>query len=197
MRRLIAIALPAVLLLGAPVSASAKGIMGASVCGADGCREVPKPDYRLLEGGSASDPPDRPEPFVRVTIRVGVPDHVEPVRLVFLPASGLVLAEDGTTWTRAAALRELRGIARRVMPFAASDLPKAVAIAESATASAREPLPPEVVEAPAPAVATASDGGFDAWWLVLPAGAIVLAAGLVVARRRRREPPPTAAGAVG
>ena len=73
--------------------------MGATVCGADGCREIPNADYALLEGGAPADPPARPEPFVRVSIRIGVPDHVEALHLLFLPRSELVLADDGTTWT--------------------------------------------------------------------------------------------------
>ncbi len=59
MRRLLAIAVPAVLLLFAPASAGAKGIAGATVCGADGCREIHDADPTLLEGGAPADGPAR------------------------------------------------------------------------------------------------------------------------------------------
>jgi hypothetical protein len=214
MRRLIAIALPAVLLLGAPSSAPAKGIMSAKVCGADGCKTVHPTENDVLGGGPATDGPSRPEPFVRLNVRIGVPHHSEPVRLLFLPRSELLLADDGETWMVPLALSELRAIARRVKPFAASELSKAVPLAAAAAKSDSEPLAPETVQAPAPASApapapapprasaptpapaTARDGGFEAWWLA-PAAAIVLAAGFLVARRRRREPAPAAARAIG
>ena len=81
-------------------------------------------------------------------------------------------------------------------PFPASKLPtwvplekgapRAPATAPSAKAGS-EPLPAEIVQAPA--AATGGDGGFDARWLALPALAIVVAIGLVAARRRRGRRP--------
>jgi hypothetical protein len=210
MRRLIAVAVPAVLLLGAPSSAPAKGIMSAKVCGADGCRAVHSSENGLLGGGPATSGPSRREPFVRLAIRVGVPEHTQRVRLLYLPDSELLLADDGETWMVPMALSELRAIARRVKPFAASELPASVLETTAAKpgtgpASAPSEAAPATAEpgraAPAqPASADAasdSGGGFEAWWLALPGGAIVLAAGLLLARRRRREPPAAAAGAVG
>jgi hypothetical protein len=197
MRRLIAIALPAALLLGAPSSAPAKGIMSAKVCGADGCQTIHTTEASLLEGGAPTSGPSRGEPFVRLNIRVGVPGHSEPVRLLFLPRSELLLADDGETWMVPMARAELRAIARRVKPFTASELPKSVGLAAGAVKASGEPLPPEIVPAPAQAAPTARDRGLEAWWFALPGGAIVLAAGVVVARRLRREPPPAAARAIG
>jgi len=197
MRRLLAIAIAAVLLLGAPAAAPGKGIVSAKVCGADGCRAVHPTHEGMLGGGAPADSPARPEPFVRIVVRVGVPDHVEPIRLLFLPRSELLLGDDGGTWMVPMALAELQAIARRVKPFPASKLPKAAPLGgPAAQAASRGALAPEIVRAPPPAAATASDG-FDGWWLALPGAAIVLAAGFVAVRRRRREPPPAAARATG
>jgi hypothetical protein len=192
MRRLIAIALPAALLLGAPPAASAKGITSAKVCGADGCRTIHATGSGLLEGGPPTSGPSRGEPFVRLNIRVGVPGHSERVRLLFLPRSELVLADDGETWMVPMARAELQAIARRVTPFAASELAKSVQLAAGAATSAGQPLAPEIVNAAAQPAAPVREGGFEAWWLA-PVAAIVLAAGFVAARRRRHEPPPATA----
>ena len=182
MRRLLAIALPAVLLLGAPV-ATAKQVSGAKVCGADGCRSIPGADESLLMGGDPTSGPTAPEPFVRLEMRLRVPGHSERVRNLFLPRSGLVLADDGVTWTRPVALAELRAQARRVTPLAPSELP-----ADALEAPA-EPAPA------APAAPDEEAGGLAAGWLVLAAGALMLAAGVTLARRRRRDGPARAAGA--
>ena len=101
MRRLLAIAVPAVLLLGAPVSAPAKGIMGATVCGVDGCKTVERVDEGLLGGGAATSPPSAREPFVRLEFRVGVPGHTERVRQLFVPrpsSSSARTASGGHRW---------------------------------------------------------------------------------------------------
>ncbi len=199
MRRLLAFAVPAVLLLAAPASALAKGIVAASVCGADGCRTISEPDHDLLGGGATTDAPSRPEPFVRLNVEVGVPGNVERMRMLYLPRSDRLLAPDGTTWLQPLALATLRAVARRVTPFAASELPASVRLAGSEAARAGEPLPPEVVGGVAadPPPARSDDGGVKAWWLVVPAAAIGLAAGAVLVRRRRRDPPATTAGAMG
>jgi hypothetical protein len=132
MRRLLAIALPAALLLGAPAAAPAKGIMSATVCGADGCEDIRPSEQGVLGGGAPADAPAKREPFVRIDVRVGVPDHTERVRLLFLPGSELLLADDGGTWMVPMALAELRAIARQVKPFAASKLPARAPLAEGA-----------------------------------------------------------------
>ena len=197
MRRLLAIAIPAVVLLGAPAAAPAKGIVSAKVCGADGCRTVHPTEEGMLGGGAPADSPARPEPFVRIVVRVGVPDHIEPIRLLFLPRSELLLGDDGGTWMVPMARAELHAIARRVKPFAASELPTSVPLGDAAArAGSRGALAPEIVQAPSAAAATASDG-LAGWWLALPGAAIVLVAGFVLARRRRREPPAAAARAIG
>ena len=132
MRRLLAIVVAAVLLLGAPAVAPAKGILGATVCGADGCKKVQPTEQGVLGGGAPADSPARPEPFVRIEVRVGVPDHSERVRLLFLPRSELLLGDDGGTWMVPMALAELQAIARRVTPYPASKLPAWAPLAKGA-----------------------------------------------------------------
>ncbi len=134
MRRLLAIAVPAVLLLATPAAAPAKGILSAKVCGADGCRPAHPSERDVLGGGAPADPPARREPFVRVEVEVGVPDHTERIRLLFLPRSELMLADDGGTWMVPLALTELRALAGRVRPFPANALPAWAPVGKDAAA---------------------------------------------------------------
>ena len=199
MHRLLAIAVPVVLLLGAPLSAPAKGILGATVCGADGCRTVHPSEGGVLGGGAPADSPARPEPFVRIDVRVGVPDHTERVRLLFLPRSELLLGDDGGTWMVPLALAELQAIARRVTPYPASKLPAWVPLANGASEATAPPAAAaaEGISAPDPAPSRSGDG-FASWWPAVPGAVVVLAAGVALAlRRRRREPAARAAGATG
>jgi hypothetical protein len=182
MRRLLAIALPALLLLGVASPASAKGIVGAKVCGADGCRTLATADQSLLEGGPPTAGPAAREPFVRLDVTVGGPGHHEPVRLVYLPRSELLLADDGETWMQPLGLAELRAIAERVRPFPAKALPASAPLAASVPLAASAPSDPP-----------SSAGGVEAWWLVASAAAVALLAGAL--RRRRRGPSARAAGA--
>jgi hypothetical protein len=169
MRRLLGIVLPAVLLLAAPAAAPAKEVTGGEVCGTDGCRSIASPRITLLEGGPPVSGPAAREPFVRVRLRIGVPGHSEPVRMLFLPRSGLVLAGDGATWMRPGALAELHALARRVAPFPARSLPASAPLAPSVAATAHP----------------GRDDGWKAWWAVGPAALVVLAGGVMIARRRR------------
>ncbi|MDX6720307.1 MAG: hypothetical protein QOJ63_2561 [Solirubrobacteraceae bacterium] len=193
MRRLLAIALPAVLLLAAP--AVAKEVTGAKVCGADGCRSMPGAGASLLGGGPPRGGPAAAEPFVRVEFSFR--GHPQPVRNVFLPRSGLLLADDGTTWMHPLALAELRRQARRVTPFAASELPApgpapgGAAPARAAAGPASASAPPTAAAPPAPA----PDAGWEAWWPVLPTAVLALVGGASLARRRRRDRLRGAAGA--
>ena len=121
--------------------------------------------------------------------------HSEPVSNIFLPRSGLLLADDGT-WMIPGALDKLRAAASRVMPVAASRLPKSVPLFPIEDAPAK---PAPAAPKPAPAAAPPASGDGDgAWWLALPAAAIAVATGVLVVRRRRRaDGPPRAAGATG
>ena len=210
MRCLLAVAVPVALLLGAPAAAPAKGILGTTVCGADGCRAVHPSEQGVLEGGAPADSPARPEPFVRIDVRVGVPDHTEHVRLLFLPGSELLLGDDGGTWMVPMALAELQAIARRVTPYPASKLPARVALARGAPEAPSAAAAPAGGRAWAAGPAAAAEGtsardpassrsgdGFASWWPAVPGAAVVLAAGVALALRRRREPAARAAGAAG
>jgi hypothetical protein len=173
MRRLLAIALPAALLLCAP--ATAKEVTAATVCGADGCRSIPAVDEAFLDGGPAAGAPSRREPFVRMEFRLAHGDAAgaaQRVRTLFLPGSGLVLGDDGTTWMRPAALAALREQARRVTPFAADRLP--------ATA-------PLAARGSSPAPAGGGSAGIAAWWPVLPAALLLLLLAAALVRRSRDD----------
>jgi MYXO-CTERM domain-containing protein len=177
MRRLLAIALPALLLVSAPAVTAAKEIAGGEVCGADGCLSIASPDERLLQGGPPVAGPTAREPFVRLEFRVGVPGHSEHASTLFLPHSGLVLADDGSTWMRPIAAEELRALARQVTAFPAGDLPASAPLAPAATQS--------------------SDGASSPWWIVVPAAVVALAGAAVIARRRRGGVAARPAGASG
>ena len=91
------------------------------------------------------------------------------------------------------ALAELRAAASRVMPLAASRLPKSVPLFPIDAPAKPAPAKPAPAAAP-----PASGDGDGAWWLALPAAAIAVATGVLVVRRRRRtDGPPRAAGATG
>ncbi|MDX6677991.1 MAG: hypothetical protein QOE31_2043 [Solirubrobacteraceae bacterium] len=183
MRRLLAVALPAVLLLCSP--AAAKEVSSAKVCGDDGCRSIAGADDSLLQGGPPTDGPARSEPFVRMEFRVAEgPGQSQSVRNIFLPRSGLILADDGVTWMRPIALAQLRQQARRVTPLPVSVFPATAPLARPAAA------PTASLQQPAASTGT----GVRAWWLAVPAVVLVLAAGAALARRRPRGGRATPAG---
>jgi hypothetical protein len=188
MRRLLALALPTLLLLGAPTGAVAKQITSAKACGADRCTSI-EADESLLMGGQPTVGPSQPETFVRLEFRIGVPGHSERMSNYFLPGSGFLLADDGT-WMRPYDVDRLREQVRFVMPYAAKAMPTDLRLAFETPES-----PPATPPDPAPA--SSGDDGGDLWWIAAPAAALVLAAGWVLARRRRRAGPGGAAEAVG
>ncbi len=187
MRRLLALALPTLLLLVAPAGAAAKEITAAKVCGADRCTAIDA-DEALLMGGQPTVGPSQPESFVRLEFRIGVPGHSERISNYFLPGSGFLLADDGT-WMLPTELAELREQVRFVMPFAARAMPVDLRLAFEAPES-----PPATSAAPA---TPAADEGSGAWWLAAPAAALALGLGWLLLRRRRREAPAGAAEAIG
>ena len=189
MRRLLAVAVPAVLLLAVP--ASAKEVLSAKVCGADGCKSIAQADERLLAGGPEAQPPAGPEPFVRLSMLIGVPGHHERVSLLFLPRSNLLLGGDGATWMHPASMSDVPAIARRVEAFPASALPASALRVSAGDARSGAPLPAEAYGAAS--TASASDGGSGAWWPAPVAAAIALAAGAMLVRRRSRREPPAGA----
>ena len=117
MRRLLAFALPAALLLARPRPPPRQGRHQR-----EGLRRRRLPlDREARESCSQHGPPTAgpkaAEPFVRFEIRVGVPGHSELVEQTFLPRSGLVLFEDGAWCAPARAGRDARaGAARDAAP---------------------------------------------------------------------------------
>jgi len=187
MRRLLSLALPAMLLLCAPAAVSPKKVSAAKVCGADGCRAIQDADESIA-GGQAARGPAAAEPFVRLRFTIGDgAGYSERISNIFLPQSGLLLADDGS-WMRPGALAELRAAARHVELFAASRLPESVPLFAIEEAPAKA--------TPAAPAAETSDG-LGAWWLALPAAAVAVGVLLVARRRHRAEGRPRAAGATG
>jgi hypothetical protein len=180
MRRLLAIALSAVLLLCAP--AVAKEVTGATVCGGDGCKSMDGADEAMLQGGPPTDGPSRGEPFVRMEFRIAAGGETERVRNIFRPRSGQLLGDDGVTWLRPTDLATLRQQARRVTPFAASRLPASAPL----TPPAPQPTPAPAASRPS----SSSGDGASAWWPGLPAAVLALAVGTALARRVRMSHPP-------
>jgi LPXTG-motif cell wall-anchored protein len=191
MRRLLAFALPAVLLLTAAPTAAAKGVTSAKVCGSDGCRSIAGAREQLLANGPPTAGPEAAEPFVRFELRVGVPGHSELVEQTFLPHAGLVLFEDGA-WAAPLALTDMRAQARRVTPLPASALPT-----DAFDAPAQPGPSPAPAAARQPAADAVGSGPDATWWLAIAAGVVALGAGVVLARRRRRDGTGRVAGAAG
>lgn len=189
MRRLLALALPTLLLLAAPAAAAAKEITAAKVCGSDRCTAIDG-DEALLIGGRPVAGPTQPETFVRLEFRIGVPGHSERISNYFLPNSGLLLMDDGA-WMRPTALEQLREQVRFVMPFAAKAMPSDLRLAfETPDPIASTSAGPASASPPA-------DEGADWWWIAAPAAALALGLGVLLARRRRRHAPGGAAQAIG
>ena len=147
MSRSLLIALCAAL-LAAPAPAAAKELQGAKICGPDACTEVPEEELsiHLVEGGTASSGPERPEPFYRVRLTVGA-EGVNESWWIVGPAPGRITRASPTDpgadyeWatidgSAAATYRRLAGDLR---PFAADELrqPRDAPAAETAAPSAR------------------------------------------------------------
>jgi len=147
--------------LTATSAASAKGILSAEVCGADGCRAVPNPPTSLLGELDRAPVPPKGTPFVRLRVVVGVPQRRQTLRLRFFPAPGVVKVSDPRrVFAYASDVQAMRKVAALVRPFGA------------------EPPAP-----PAPAARTEDSSAFP-WWIALVAGPLAGAA--LLARRRRR-----------
>ena len=180
MPRFLPIALCAAL-LAAPAPAAAKELQGAKICGPDACTEVPEEELsiHLVEGGTASPGPERPEPFYRVRLTVGAEGVNESWWIVVLPRGGYTGFPDGPgpdyEWatidgSAAATYRRLAGDLR---PFEADELrqPRDAPAAETAAPSA----PPTDDEAGGQGVAVAG----------AVAGALLLVAAAFSLWRRR------------
>jgi hypothetical protein len=195
-RAITVVALAALALPAAP--AAAKGLVGLSVCGAQGCvardglvrpARAGNGDALLDASATVADPGRAP--FVRLKVHIGDPQTGRAfgtTTLIYLPREGLVRNEEGV-WLRPspAAATAYKRAARGVPAFPGSALkphvPSPVRVDETV------PPPP----APAPDSAPARPGGGDG----VPAGilaALAAAAGLAAAggarhaRRRRGRP---------
>jgi hypothetical protein len=189
----IAVAVPA-----AP--AAAKGMVGMSVCGANGCVDrsnlIGRPGSRqanaLLDmGPSVADPGQAP--FLRVKMHIGDGgQHFGTETLIYLPGLQWVRSDNGT-WYRlpAAAAATLRRAARGVPTLPAPALrpfrPSPAVVAEVVAT----PPAPAAARTPAPTGGRGSDGGPGVGLLGGIAAAIALAAAAGVAVRMRRGRPAT------
>jgi hypothetical protein len=169
------LALAALALL--PASASAKEVVKAQVCGADGCRTVSQAvAMDLMDGGPPTNPPKEAAPFFTARLWIKTDDdHTERFDTAFVPRYELMRGSDGT-WmdppvqTVTAFKRAARGL-------------------EAAPASELGPLPAPTAEPlPAPAQDPAPVGDGSSTWLIglLGLGGVVATWALVAHVRRRR-----------
>ena len=109
MRRLL-LACLAALTPAAP--ATAKQPTGGEICGTNGCRQLgPGP-----AGGVPAGPPGKSEPYLVLRLRYTRELHTVVARYRFLPRSGL-LTGDGRSWSRPAAVEDLRRAAQGLEPY--------------------------------------------------------------------------------
>ena len=188
MTRRLSLAVVALLLLvSAP--AHAKGVIRATVCGADRCRDAtPRAhDPALVEMGAEADGPTASGPgFVRLHITIGEGgDAAHGVKLteLYVPARDLLAVREdsgGWVWTTPlpAGSAALQRAARGLRPIPARRLPRA--------ALRTAPLPhPATATPPAAKVDTAGASGGISGWIVAGGALVVLAAGFMARRRRR------------
>jgi hypothetical protein len=189
----IATALLAAALALPPASAGAKGLVGMSVCGAQGCVDRSAligraGDDRLLDAGTSVADPGRGA-FVRLKLHIGDPATGQAfgtTTLIYLTTSGLVRAEDGTwhmpgpeaaTLYKRAAHHVARFPATALEPYRPSPALRG-RVVETVTPAHR----------PAPAIADGGGSDFPAGLLGGAAAAVVLAAAGAFALIRRGRP---------
>jgi hypothetical protein len=187
--RPLALALAATALALLPASASAKEVVKAQVCGADGCRTVGRAiAMDLMDGGPPADPPRAAAPFFVAKLTMRVEDgRLHTLETAFVPRYGLMRGDDGT-WMKAPVQTEVaikRGAGGVGAAFPADRL------------DLSRPAPPqaqvsEVVRAPADP-APVDDGGTPLWPFALLALAGVAATTALVLRRRGSAGTPPAA----
>jgi hypothetical protein len=180
------IALALLALLALPVTASAKEVKSATVCGASGCHTVTGSAARnVVEGGGPAGPPAA-APFysVRVKIAIGA-GRTDSWRTAWVPSRDRVRGLDEVNhryaWMTASAGQAdaLNAAARGLTPFPASRLSGWARPVSTATS------PP-----PAPQQSETSFDWLPAVLIVLAAAAAAAAGGLAL-RRHRRGPAAT------
>jgi hypothetical protein len=188
---------------GPAAPAPAKGLMGLSVCGANGC--VDRSDQlgagdemeALVDGGGESVADPGPAPFLRLKEHFGDgKQEFHTATVIFLPSSGLQRFDDGV-WRRGtpASRAILRRLTRGVRPLPAAQL------------KPFEPTGPPVPEADAAGAsgagagadpAASGDGGTSpAAWIGGAAALLLALAGGAAVWRRRRGGGPTGRPAIG
>jgi hypothetical protein len=178
----------AIVVLTAPASAGAKGLVSLSVCGTDGCHTTrDRSQLEPLMNAIPQAEPGRLGPFYKLRLGIGEPGqrgtlgHVESE---WIPSLGLIRGKDGPlagyTLPQPATARLLRRMSAGLQAFPAAKLH-----------SIGDPNDAQVAEiVPAPPAGSGGDGGDGdgagwAWTLlaIVPAG---LAAWML--RRRRGSP---------
>jgi hypothetical protein len=165
--------LAAVLLAGLVLvpAASAKEVVGATICGAEECRTISGAEagHDVMPDSTTAAAPEA-APFLRLTVDVRVEEgEVVAMESVFVPSLGLLGGEGG--WMRPVdgALATLERLARGLEPWPAAELPGA--------APAPEPEPA------APPVDRSSPT-----WVVAALGGVLALLGLAAFARERRRP---------
>ena len=182
MRRRHVLPLALLATLAAAPPAQAKQINALTVCGADGCRAVPRAIGQALHslGAVASAATPRPAPHFRLVMRIGDGHRTLATdTLVYVPGARAVGGNGG--WSRldrgTAAKLERAVAGRRPLPAAKlQDSPAAIA----RPASSR---PPEVLLPPADTQPASSGDGLGSW--ALGVAALAAALGLGAWRLRR------------
>ena len=154
-------------------AAAAKEITAVKACGDSGCVTTKDPAILqgLMNGGPPTVPPDAQAPAVRLTATITEPggDVVGTVQSQWVPALGLLVAEDGT-WMELPASAERALNALDVRPY---------------------PVPGAPQPAASPAPASPDGGGVPTWPLVvagLALAGLLVAAALYAQRPRQSRP---------
>jgi hypothetical protein len=170
MRILLALTIAFFLALAA--QATAKGIMGAKACGADGCvrfGHVAGGDAALM-GGPPMSAPTQKAGFFRIRFKVGEDgSSFGFVRNVYVPSQQALRSDDGT-WMEPApqTLAALNRMVRGLRPYPAAKMP-GVLVPYRGTTAAATPAPPRPAS-------DGDDGGGPPAVLWAAIGAVVLAA---------------------
>jgi hypothetical protein len=189
--RPLALALAASALALLPATASAKEVVKAQVCGADGCRTVGHAiAMDLMDGGPPTDPPREAAPFFTAKLTMRVEDgKLQTFETAFVPRYGLMRGDDGT-WMDAPVQTETafkRAAAGVGAAFGAEKLDLSGPSQPQAQVS-------EVVRAPADPAPV--DDGTSPWLIagVVIAAALAMTAlvALVLKRRGSEGTPPAA-----
>jgi hypothetical protein len=178
----LALALATAALALLPAAASAKEVVKAKVCGADGCVTVgPSAAVNFTDGGPPTDPPTEAAPFytAEMTVR-GDGEETFTFKTTFVPKGGLLRGDDGT-WMDAPLQTEnafKRAIGSRdLQAFPASKL-----------GPLPEPIDAQVVEVVRPPAdpAPVDDGSSTSLIAFLGLAGVVATWAVVMHVRRRR-----------